>query len=380
MNSQPFQINVPQTVLDDLQERLARTRWPDEVEGAAWDYGTNLEYMKELAHYWQHDYDWRKQEAALNKFPHFKADIDGMNIHIIHERGKGAKPIPLILTHGWPGSFYEFVKLIPLLTDPASYGGDPNLSFDVVVPSIPGFGFSDRPRQRGWTLEKTTDVWLKLMTEILGYQTFAASGTDWGSGITRLLACKYPEKLTAIYLSYVSYPDFTPPNPEHLSEAEQAHLKRLQGFMWTEGAYAMIQSTKPQTLAYGLSDSPVGLAGWLVEKFRSLSDSNGDIEMRFTKDELITMIMIYWITETANSAARTYFENKYFTTPLKVGEHIEVPAGVGNFIRHSHTPREYVERSLRVRHWAEIPKGGHFAAFEEPELLARDMQEFFSQV
>jgi pimeloyl-ACP methyl ester carboxylesterase len=376
MSVAPFTINIPQGTLDDLHERLSRTRWPDEVEGAGWDYGTNLDYLKQLVTYWQQEFDWRAQEKKLNQFAHFRADIDGLSIHFIHERGKGPNPTPLLLTHGWPDSFYRMYKIIPLLTDPASYGGDPADSFDVIVPSIPGFGFSDRPHERGMTSGRVADLWARLMTETLDYRRFAAAGGDWGGGITRLLALAHPDLLIGIHLTDTGYPSLSPDQSD-LSEAEKQYLNAIQQWRMQEGAYAMIQATRPQTLAYGLNDSPVGLASWIVEKFRVWSDCEGEIERRFTKDELLTNIMIYWVTETINSSARTYYENMRTPSPLKPGQRIDVPAGVAIFPKDlSLPPRTLAERSLRIERWTEMPRGGHFAALEEPELLAGDLRAF----
>lgn len=353
-------------------QKLQLLRWPDEVQHAGWEYGTNLSYMQELTAYWQRQYNWRQQEAALNRFPHFKTNIDGKDIHFIYARGKGAHPVPIIITHGWPGSFYELLKIVPLLTQ------DTDLCFDVIIPSIPGFGFSTRPQEPGWTLEKTAHLWHKLMTAVLGYSRYAASGTDFGSGITRYLALHYPQQLIGIYLSYVGFPDFNA-DQDNLTAAEQAYLKERQQWMMREGGYAMIQSTKPQTLSYALNDSPPGLAAWLIEKFQSLSDCNGNIETRFTKDELLTNIMIYWVTQTIPSSIRTYYENARIPPPLKKGERIEVPAGISLF-KGNKPPIEWVQRSLNVQHWTDMPRGGHFAAMEEPELLAADMQLFFQAI
>ncbi len=380
MSIQPFQVNVSQATLDDLRERLARTRWPDEVEGVGWNYGTNLQYMKEFVDYWQHTYNWRKQEAELNTFAQFKAEIDGVKIHFIHERGKGPNPTPIILLHGWPDSFYRMHKIIPLLTDPASYGGDPADSFDVIVPSLPGFGFSDRPRERGATSIRTAELLAQLMTDVLGYKRFAAAGGDIGSRVTRLLALAHPESLIGIHLTDIGFPREIafPPDLSHPSRAEQQFLGSVQGWFMQEGAYAMLQSTKPQTLAYGLNDSPVGLAGWIVEKFRAWSDCGGDIEQRFSKDELLTNIMIYWVTETISSSARLYYEDSHMAPQLQPGRHIDVPAGVATFPKDlTQPPRELGERFLRVERWTEMPRGGHFAALEEPELLAKDIWAFF---
>ncbi|GHO77681.1 multidrug MFS transporter [Ktedonobacter sp. SOSP1-85] len=377
MSIQSFTIAIPQGTLDDLLVRLSQTRWPDQVEGASWDYGTNLDYLKELADYWQHEFDWRAQETRLNQFAQFRADIDGLGIHFIHERGKGPNPLPIILTHGWPSSFFEMLKIIPLLTDPARYGSDPADAFDVVVPSLPGFGFSDRPRERGWQLPKTAELWARLMSNELGYQRFAAAGGDFGSGVTRLLALSHPDLLIGIHLTYLGFPTLHA-DQSHLSEAEQRYLSAVQQWMMSEGGYAMIQSTKPQTLAYGLNDSPIGLAGWIVEKFQTLSDCDGEVERSFSKDELLTNIMIYWVTETINSSIRTYYENIHLPPKLQAGQRIEVPAGVALFPKEANLPpREWGERSLRIERWTEMPRGGHFAALEEPQLLAEELRTFY---
>ncbi len=376
MSIQPFKINIPQATLDDLRERLSRTRWPDEVEGAGWDYGTNLDYLKSLVDYWQHGFDWRAQEAKLNQFAQFRARVDGLGIHFIHERGKGPDPRPLILTHGWPDSFYRMYKIIPMLTDPARYGSEPTDSFDVIVPSLPGFGFSDRPRERGITPTRTAELWAQLMTNVLGYQRFAAAGGDWGSAVTRFLAFLYPDRLIGIHLTDAGYP--INPGLSDLSEAEKQYLSTVQQWVMSEGAYAMIQSTKPQSLAYGLNDSPTGLAGWIVEKFRTWSDCAGDVERRFSKDELLTNIMIYWVSETINASMRTYYESRHTSSALQPGQRIEVPAGVAIFPKDLvPAPREWAEHYLRIERWTQMPRGGHFAELEEPELLAEDMRAFF---
>ena len=377
MNIQPFSINVAQGVLDDVHERLTRMRWPDEVQGASWEYGTNLNYLKSLVAYWQHHFDWRRQETALNQFAHFRAQIGSFGIHFIHEHGRGPNPLPLIITHGWPGSFVEMVKIIPMLTDPGSHGGDPSDAFDVVAPSLPGFGFSDRPTVGGMTLSKTAKLWARLMTEGLGYTRFAAAGGDIGSGVTQNLALAYPAFLVGIHLTYLGASSQETELPD-LSKTEKQYLFAVQRWMQQEGAYEHLQATKPQTLAYGLNDSPVGLAAWMIEKFCSWSDCDGEIERRFSKDELLTNIMIYWATETLNSSIRTYYENAHASSPLKVGQYIDVPTGFALFPKEIETPpREWAERTLHIQHWTQMPRGGHFAALEEPELLAEDIRAFF---
>jgi pimeloyl-ACP methyl ester carboxylesterase len=374
MAVQPFTIEVTDDALADLRRRLAATRWPDEVDGAGWDYGTNLDYVKTLAAYWCDDFDWRAQEATLNQFAQFRADIDGVGVHFIHERGRGPRPLPLIITHGWPSSFAQMLKIIPLLTDPARHGGDAADAFDVVVPSLPGFGFSDRPRERGLDGQRITALWARLMADVLGYRRFAAAGGDLGSGITRRLALAHPELVVGIHLTDVGYPTADRPD---LSDAERRYLSAVRDWSAREGAYAHLQSTKPQTLAYGLTDSPVGLAAWIVEKFRAWSDCDGDVERRFSKDELLTTIMIYWVTGTINSSVRLYYEGSH-APPLTPEQRSEVPAGVAIFPKDlALPPREWAERGLRVERWTEMPRGGHFAAMEEPDLLVEDLRAFF---
>jgi epoxide hydrolase len=369
MTAKPFSINVPQAVLDDLQERLARTRWPDEIDGAAWDYGTNLSYLKKFVAYWQNGYDWRKHEATLNQFAHFQAEIDGVKVHFIHERGKGENPTPIILTHGWPDSFYRFHKLIPMLTDPEKYCGSPDESFDVIVPSIPGFGFSDRtPMSEG----AVADLWVKLMRDVLGYDRFMAAGGDVGSIVTKHLAFRYPEVVSAIHLTDVGYPtgqeDFTTMSPTELEFAEY-----IQNWWVQNGAYAMVHMTRPQTLAYGLTDSPVGWAAWSMTL---LSDPDED---RFTCDELITNIMIYWVTQTSGSSVRSYYESAHAADEMQPGDKVTVPSAVAHCKLDAPLPREWAERHVNLQQYSELP-AGHFAAWEVPEAFAADLREFIRQL
>lgn len=378
MNIQQFEVHIPDTLLHDLEERLALARWPDEIPDSGWTYGTNLGYPKELIDYWQHKFKWREQEAKLNKFDQFKTLVDGVNIHFIHMRGKGANPIPIILTHGWPDSFYRFYKVIPMLTDPERFGGKAEDSFDVIIPSLPGFGFSDR---KAMPDEAIAEIWAKLMGEILGYKKFTAAGGDLGSGVTKYLALNHADLVSAIHLTDVGFPTGQELSEAvQMSEAEQEFARFIQHWLFTEGAYFMIQATKPQTLGYSLNDSPVGLASWIVEKFYAWSDCNGNVENRFTKDELLTNIMIYWITETSSSSSRMYMENTRATfakppTPGRVRS--EVPAAVALFPADAPLPREWAERKVNLKRWTKMPRGGHFAALEEPELFVSDLREFF---
>jgi pimeloyl-ACP methyl ester carboxylesterase len=389
MDARPFTLAIPQTALDDLRDRLAHTRWPDEVDGAGWDYGTNLGYLKELVDYWQHAFDWRAQEAKLNQFAHFRGEVDGVGLHFIHERGKGPNPLPLLLLHGWPDSFYRFYKIIPMLTDPARFGGDPADAFDVIVPSLPGFGFSDWPRQRGGV--DTAGLLAQLMTDVLGYARFGAQGGDTGSPLAKEIAARYPDAVTGIHLTDIGWDAALSLDPATLSPTEQAYMAQVEQWSAREGAYVSIQGTKPQTLAYGLNDSPVGLAAWILQHFRTWSDCNGDVEQSFTKDELLTNITIYWLTETINSSIRWYYEGMNADWEASEGSNTDwqastdaalgVPVAVALFPKEipadTPTPRELAERTLNVQRWTPMPRGGHFAALEEPELLAGDIRAFF---
>jgi pimeloyl-ACP methyl ester carboxylesterase len=373
-----FKVNVPQPVLEDLRTRIAQTRWPDQVKDAGWDYGTELSYLKDLLHYWGNGFDWRKQEAILNKHPQFLAEIDGLKIHFVYVRGKGPDPLPLVISHGWPSSFFEAYKIIDLLVDPQAYGGDPADAFDVVVPSLPGFGFSERPSARGFI--RVDNLWHKLMTDVLGYPRFVGHGTDVGARVTSALGRFHGDDVSAIHIASVDL-DWPEPLPDDLSPAERDYIKRVELWEKRDGAYGEIQSTRPQTLAYGLNDSPAGLAAWIVEKYREWSDCNGDIESRFSRDELLTNITIYWVTQTINSSIRRYYEARHnpYPNPLKPGERIETPTGVAMFPGEKDllVPRKFAERCYNIQGWTDMPRGGHFPALEEPILLVEDIQAFF---
>ena len=374
---QPFRISVPEDALADLRERIDRTRWPDEIAGSAWDYGTNLHDLRELLAYWRNRFDWRAQEERLNAFAHFLADVEGLRLHFLREPGRGPDPIPILLLHGWPSTFFEMSKLLPLLADPASHGGDPDDSFDVVAPSLPGCGFSERPREPGMHKTRMASLFAKLMTDVLGYDRFAARGGDIGAGVVSLLALDHPDRLIGIHLSDV-YRPYLGPGARHFTDAERRFFEEERIWMEKEGAYDHLQATKPQTLGYGLNDSPAGLAAWIVEKYRSWSDCGGDVERRFTKDEILTQLTLYWVTETINSANRLYFERDRAPRPLGPEDRVRVPTAVAIFPGDiDQPPREWGERVYDVRRWTVMARGGHFAALEEPELLARDIREFF---
>ena len=379
MELKPFKVEVPEATLEDLRERLARTRWPDEIPDSSWEYGANLAYIKELVEYWRTRFDWRAQEKAINAFTHVRSKVEGLDIHFIHERGKGPNPMPLIITHGWPSSFFEMLNIIPLLTDPAGHGADPADSFDVVAPSMPGYGFSEPPKQPGMSPMRVADLWASLMTEVLGYRRFGAQGGDWGAQVSARLGFSYPDNLIGVHITSVggSSP-YLGPGARELSEAERAHIQARDRWWEAEAGYVHIQASKPQTLAYGLNDSPAGMAAWIVEKFRTWGDCGGDVERRFTKDQLLTNVTIYWVTQTINSAARLYYE--FFHNPWRFhqGERVQVPCGIAAFPGEiTPGPREWAERCFNVQRWTEMPSGGHFAALEEPELLAEDIRAFF---
>ena len=377
MSIQPFTIAVPQATLDDLRERLARTRWPDEAEGSGWAYGISLAYMKEVVDYWLHRYDWRAHEAALNRFAQFKVEVDGVGIHFIHERGKGPNPTPLLLLHGFPDSFYRYHKVIDRLTDPAKYGGDPNTSFEVIIPSIPGTGFSDRMTKSD---DANADLFARLMTEVLGYERFVSAGGDHGAIITQALARKHPERLIGIHLTDVGYPDQNT-DFSQLTPAEIEMAQWVQRWFMEEGiGVNMIMATKPLTLAYGLTDSPVGLAAWLISYGSSGQHGKEELETRFRRDELLTNVMIYWVTGTIYSAARAYYENMQVASGGEMSKSDTVPAAVAHCPYDPPLPREWAARQVNLVHFTEFPRGGHFMAWEEPELYAKDVQEFVSEL
>lgn len=372
-----FHIHVSDEILDDLKYRLHHIRWPDQVENAGWEHGTELSYLKSLVSYWKDHYDWRAQESKLNLLSQFCCNIDGIDVHFVHERAKGPNPLPIILTHGWPDSYLRYQKIIPLLTDPTSYGGNPEDSFDVIVPSLPGFGFSGRPKHSGVNNFRVSEMWAKLITKELGYKKFAAAGGDIGSGVTRYLAANHPELLFGIHLTDVGIIRnlIASSDQAKLSEEELRYKKKASEWIAQEGGYMSLQSTRPQTLAYGLSDSPAGLAGWIIEKYRAWSDCNGNLQHKFSEDELITYIMIYWVTNTSGSSARMYYENSHSLPPL---DYIEVPTGIALFPADILLPpKEWVTRNLNVTRWTSLPRGGHFTALEEPELLAEDIRAFY---
>jgi microsomal epoxide hydrolase len=384
MTAKPFSVSIPQAILDDLNHRLDATRWVDDLNDADWDHGLSVPYMRELVKYWRNRFDWRAQEDMLNAFGNFRVELnDNLKIHFIHERGSGPDPLPIILTHGFPDSVLRFAKLIPMLTDPESHGGDPADAFDVVVPSLPGYGFSDKPPTDG-LLFHVGDLWHELMTRTLGYEHYAAHGGDWGSTITEFLARDHSDAVLGMHLTDVPFfHAFNPPSDP--SNDEKEFLEAIAKFTQKEGAYALIQGAQPQVAAFGLNHSPAGLAAWIVEKYRRWSDCDGDVERAFTKDELLANVTLYWVTSTINSSFLPYYDVSQAGAMTWIKQKLnewkgssDVPAAFAMFPKDlSSPPREWAERFYNVQRWTEMPRGGHFAALEEPELLAADIRAFF---
>jgi pimeloyl-ACP methyl ester carboxylesterase len=382
MHFAPFTIRVPEEALCDLRTRIRNTRWPDQAPGTAWAQGTDLAYLQQLLGYWANGFDWRAQERQLNAFRHFRAKLDDIHVHFVHERALEGNGIPLILTHGWPSSFLELLPLVPLLTDPKAHGIDAP-GFDLVIPSLPGYGFSQRPPQANY--RTVARLWHRLMHG-LGYERYGAGGGDFGSGVTTLMAIENPAPLIGIHLTTMEA-DLWPPIGEGtrpLSGAESAYVAQVRRWDEAERGYSAIQSTRPQTLGYGLNDSPSGLAAWILEKWRAWGDSHGDLEARFSREFLLTMLTLYWVTETITPSMRDYFDNRWHAADLQPGARVRVPVGLANFdhnfVSEGRLPREWAERLYDVRRWTSMPSGGHFAAAEEPELLARDIAAFFAEI
>jgi len=380
---EPFTIAADKAALDDLKQRLARPRpqtWPDD---AGWDDGTDPAWLEGFLAYWRDAYDWRAEEAALNRLSHRLVTVDGTRLHVVVEKGVGPDPLPLVLTHGWPDSFWRFVKLIPRLADPAAFEADPADAFDVVVPSLPGYGFSEARPDNGGVFG-FGDLWHRLMTQALGYRRYGAHGGDWGSTVSDQLARSHGDAVVGVHLTDIPFWRALRP-PKDPSHAEQTYLDGIQGFQQDRGAYAMIQGTRPRSLAAGLNDSPAGLAAWIVEKFQAWSDCGGDVERRFSKDELLTNVMIYWLTGTIGTSFQPYRDVMKAGAPRWIAEAArgwvgsdKTPVGVALFPKDLSTPpREWGERFYNITRWREMPAGGHFAALEEPEALADEIRAFF---
>ena len=367
-----FRIDIPQAELDDMRDRLGRTRWPDQLPGVGWDYGIALDDVRELAEYWRTGYDWRVHERRLNSFPQFTTEIDGQVVHFLHVRSASPGAMPLIMTHGWPGSVVEFMEIIGPLTDPGAHGGDPGDAFHMVVPSIPGFGFSGPTRERGWNVTRVARAWDSLMGR-LGYQRYGAQGGDWGSAISRELGVIVPEQMIGVHLNMLS-PYVSGDLPADLSDSDRARVERLRRFRLAGSGYSAIQSTRPQTVGYGLTDSPAGQLGWIAEKFGEWTDGGLSAVDR---DQMLTNISVYWLTRTAGSSARLYYEaarSRASGPPAPS----TAPTGVAVFPEEIAAPvRRLAEQTNNIVHWSEFDRGGHFAAMEEPDLLIGDVREFF---
>jgi len=374
---EPFTIRVGDEVLSDLRARIRNTRWPVSAPGAPWEQGTDLGYLEQLLGYWADGFDWRERERALNRFHHFRAELDGVAIHFVHERAPNGKGLPLILSHGWPSAFVELLPLVPLLTDPEAHGIE-GPSFDLIIPSLPGYGFSERPARANY--RTTAALWHRLMRG-LGYSRYGAGGGDFGAGVATLMALEDPEPLIGIHLSNLEIPPWTGEGSRPLSAEERVYLAQQQRWDASERGYSSIQSTKPQTLGYALNDSPAGLAAWILEKWRSWTDCEGELDKRFSRDFLLTLVTIYWATQTITTSMRDYFDNRWHGIALSPQDFVRVPTGIANFRRQwvfeGDPPREWAERLYQVRRWTPMPRGGHFAPAEEPELLARDIASFF---
>jgi epoxide hydrolase len=379
----PFRIEVPDADLHDLRERLNRTRWPEAETVADWSQGVPLAYLRELCGYWADGYDWRATEARLNALPQFRTGIDGLGIHFVHVRSPHPDALPLVVTHGWPGSLVEFLKVIGPLADPTAHGGDAADAFHVVCPSLPGYGFSDKPAQPGWGVERIADAWARLMAR-LGYERYGAQGSDWGTSISTSIGQRDPEHVAGIHLM----PPLAPPDPatfDRLTEAERAALASLEHAADWDSGYSQQQATRPQTIGYALVDSPAALCAWIVEKLWSWTDCDGRLENVLTRDEVLDNVMLYWLPGTGASAARLYWEsirqvNQWISG--RANDTVAVPAGCSIFPKELQRPsRRWAERRfLDIRHWNELDKGGHFAAFEQPELFVDELRSFFRLV
>jgi microsomal epoxide hydrolase len=373
---EPFFVHVDDAVLDDLRRRLELTRFPDPVPGTGWEYGTPIGEIRDLVSYWRHEYDWRVEEAHVNSFSHFLTRVNDQELHFLHARSKHPDALPLLLVHGWPGSFVEFLDVIPRLTDPVTYGGRPEDAFHVVVPSLPGYAFSEPPRTPGWDVLRIAHAFVELMAR-LGYTRYGAQGGDWGAQICTRVAVLDSKHCVGLHvnLPIAAPPDDAPP----LTDEEQADLATMARFQREAAAYAQVQGSSPQTLGIALDDSPAGLLAWIVERFRNWSDCGGELDRAFARDRILTNVMLYWVTKSFTSSARLYWETMHsgvLTAPL---EYVSVPTGVARYPKEEilRFPRSWVERRYHVTHWVDMPRGGHFAAMEQPELFVDDLREFF---
>jgi pimeloyl-ACP methyl ester carboxylesterase len=373
---EPFTLAIPESELEDLRRRLGRTRWPERETVADWSQGAPLDRVQSLCAYWAEHYDWRRCEARLNAQGQYTTTIDGLAIHFLHVRSPDPAALPLLMTHGWPGSVIEFLKVIGKLADPASHGGDPADAFHVVVPSLPGYGFSGKPAGTGWGVERIAAAWITLMRR-LGYHRFVAQGGDWGAAVTTALGLAAPPECAAIHLNMpIVFPE--PEDFQRLTEAEQAAVASMKFYQDSDSGYAKQQGTRPQTLGYGLTDSPAGQAAWIYEKFHAWTDNDGEPESALGRDEMLDNIMLHWLPATAASSARLYWESAGSFKPNR----LDLPVGVSIYPREIFRPsRRWAERSYpRLIHWNELDRGGHFAAFEEPDLFVGELRTCFRAI
>ena len=374
----PFRSETTEEQLADLRCRLAGTRFAPALSGKDWTHGTPPGYLAELVDYWRNEFDWSAAEQQLNELPQFLTEIDGNTLHFVHAKGVGLQPFPLLFSHGWPGSFWEVHEILGPLTDPASYGGDPTDAFDVIAPSLPGFAFSPHPGTPGMNPTAIAGLFDRLMTEVLGYRRYGAQGGDFGAQVTSRIGRDHGDHVAGIHLNLMGATPVLDGTP--LTAAEEAFVAQSEHFFTAEGAYAQLQGTRPATLSAGLSDSPAGLAAWMVEKFRAWSDNDGDVESVFSKDELLTDITLYWLTNSIATSARLYYETMHTEGMLgrNVPGYVETPTGFASFAKDNFTPpREWVARAYNLQRFTEFERGGHFAALERPEELVTEIREFF---
>jgi pimeloyl-ACP methyl ester carboxylesterase len=382
MTMQPFSVEVPDSVLEDLDRRLDATRWPKPIEASGWDYGTDVDFLRNLCDYWRHQFDWRAQESALNAWPQYLVGVgdsggEHLDIHCVHVRGRGPDPLPLVLTHGWPSSFFEMHKVIGPLSDPARYGGDPADAFDVVVPSLPGYGFSSQPTTPGMSATRVAGLWVELMAT-LGYDRFGAHGGDWGSAVSTALGAGFADHLIGIHLTMLA----PPVDEAALTPEERQWWEPLKAYRDAEWGYVHLQRTKPQTASFGLTDSPAGLAAWITEKWWRWSDCADDSGVRdlwrsYSRDEVLTNLMIYWATETIGSSMRMYYETFSAGSTIVQPPRITVPTGVAVFNERNRPPRRLAEPYYNIHRWSIVDQGGHFPALENPDALVHELREFF---
>jgi pimeloyl-ACP methyl ester carboxylesterase len=378
----PFTLHVPDADIADLKVRLARTRLPDSAPGEPWAYGTDVSYLRGLVEYWRDGFDWRAEETGLNAFPQFRAAVDGIDLHYLHVTGKGENPMPLLLLHGWPGSVFEFLDIIPRLTDPARFGGDSRDAFTVIAPSLPGYGLSFKAGQKRYGVPEMADCVASLMHDVLGFSRFAAQGGDWGAAVTSRLGYAHAEKMIGIHINFMMAAGRDPNAIQNPTAEEKRYLAELAHWTREEIGYQWIQGTRPQTLSFALTDSPAGLAAWMVEKFRAWSDCGGDVESAISRDRMLADISLYWFTGAIGSSFWPYYARLHGSVILPPGETITVPAGYAQFpCEILKPPRSTAERVFKnIRRWSVMEKGGHFAALEQPDLLAHEVRAFFREL